>query len=149
MGKVKVAAKNWVVEIEVVDNGTASWVPIGNISNVSPSGSKTRDDTTDNDSGSTAEHLPFHNERSLNVEGFVAIDEDTGELDPGQAALFAAAEDTGYQGLHRFRLTSPSGRTKIARFSVDLSNDEGGTTQQAARWSATLTQSGDPEPEDE
>lgn len=136
MGKVKVLARDWKLEINL-----AGFKEVNGLENFSFGSEKHDAETTTFDSEGWDEHLVAGRGRTLTAEGKYLEDLSNGLRDPGQQAVEDAADLMGGDSLVEFRLTSPAGNIKSFNASVDLS-DMGGENNEATDWGFELLVSG-------
>lgn len=143
MGITKIPARDFTLEIDANygTTGGESWTPIGGLNSLTPSPSTNRADTTDYDAQGVAEHMVMERGSSFSLAGFYLEDAETGERDPGQAAVEAVGRRVGLDSFGRFRLTSPGQNVDTFLGSVEVTSGGGGHNDPAA-WSATITVSG-------
>lgn len=135
----KVPARDWTVEIET--GPTPDFTEVGGLTTLTFGQESEDTDTTDFDSNGEAEHRVMQRGRTLGLEGFYLEDKDSGDRDPGQAAIEALGEKVGEDSISMFRLTSPGGTEKKFRGSVEL-GDVGGGNNDMTSFAATITRSG-------
>ena len=143
MPKVKVLARNWLIEINNGTDVVPEWVRIGGITSFTLSNDKEDTDTTDFDSGGYGDHIVAGRSFEISFEGFFLEDPTDATRDPGQQAVENLADKIGYESLGQFRMTSPSGLAKVYRGSVGVGDVGGGVTD-ATSWGATVTVAGRP-----
>lgn len=143
MPKVKVLARNWLIEINEGTDVAPQWIKIGGINSFTLSNDKEDTDTTDFDAGGYGDHIVAGRSFEISFEGFFLEDPLTGERDEGQQAVENLAEKIGYESLGQFRMTSPSGKAKTYRGSAGV-GDVGGGVNDATSWGATITVAGKP-----
>lgn len=118
-------------------------VVIGGLNSLTHSPSLARADTTSFDSNGHDEHLPASIGATWTLSGFTLEDVDTGDRDPGQAAVEALAQLVGPAGLGYFTVESPGGNTIRFQASAEVTLSGGGHND-AAAWQAVLTMNGEP-----
>lgn len=124
MPPVKVLAKDW--KLEISDMGaTPAFTTVKGLDTFTFSGGKTDADTTTFDSEGWEEHLVAGRSRTLTGAGKY-LEDDSGDQDPGQEMIEQAAEQIGEDSLVDFKLTSPSGKVRSFKASVDLGDIGGG-----------------------
>lgn len=138
---VKVLARDWVAEINTGTEASPVWTKINGIDTLTFGGDKEDADDTDFNSQGWNEHMVVERSKSLTLEGKYLEDPDTGDRDPGQEAVEDLGEKIGYDSLGQFRLTSPGGKIRIFKASVNI-GDIGGGHNDKTSWSAELTISG-------
>lgn len=148
MGKTKVLARNWLIEVDIdplatLPTGTASWKLMGGINTFTISNDKEDTDTTDFNSGGYSEHIVAGRSNEVSFEGFYIEDMATGDRDEGQAAVESYADLIGPDAITQVRLTSPGGKVRqfFGSFGV---GDIGGGNNDATSWGANFTPSGPP-----
>lgn len=144
MTKIKVLARDFPITINTGTTATPVRVPIEGVSSETFNFSKTDAETNDFDSNGWMSHLPAMRGLEISLDGQAALDKDTKEPLPGQAAVEAASRLVGYEGLVEFQFTRPSGRTVTFTASVQCTPFGGGTND-AAKWTATLKVDGEPD----
>ncbi len=129
--------------------GTAddTWTPINGLNSLTHAPSTTRADTSSFDSNGRDEHLPASRGETWTLAGFALEDvsggANSGDRDPGQAAVEANARLVGPAGLTWYQLTSPGGN--IVRFEASAEvTESGGGHNDAAAWQAVLQINGEP-----
>lgn len=143
MPKVKVLARNWLIEINEGTDIAPLWVRVGGVTSFTLSNDKEDTDTTDFDSGGYGDHIVSSRSFEISFEGFFLEDPEDGSRDPGQQAVENLADKIGYASIGQFRMTSPSGIAKVYRGSVGIGDVGGGVTD-ATSWGATVTVAGRP-----
>jgi len=143
MAKVKVLARNWLIEINDGTDVVPVWVRIGGINSFTLSNDKEDTDTTDFDAAGYGDHIVAGRSYEISFEGFFLEDPDDGTRDDGQQSVENLADKIGYESLGQFRMTSPSGVAKTYRGSVGV-GDVGGGINDATSWGATVTVAGRP-----
>lgn len=143
MAKVKVLARNWLIEVNTGTVALPAWTKVGGINSFTVSGDKEDTDTTDFDSGGWGEHIVASRSRSISFEGFFLEDQADGSRDAGQAFIEDASEEIGPDSISQTRITSPAG--KVTEYSGSYSTgDVGGGINDATSWGAEMTVSGKP-----
>jgi hypothetical protein len=96
MPLVKINARD--IQIEVADSSGATWIPVGGLNSAVPNGGENEEvvDTTTFDSGGYYEQEVIQRGATLELEGFLLQDAETGALDPGQSRIDALANQVGF-----------------------------------------------------
>jgi hypothetical protein len=143
MTLVKVAARDWKVEINTGTEATPTWVEVLGLNTLGFGSGKEDRDTTDFKSVGWAEHLVAQRSRTLTLEGYHLEDPADGTRDPGQDAVDAAGKAVGVASLSQYRLTSPGGNIETFHASSNPAERGGGNNDNTS-WGAELTVSGKP-----
>jgi hypothetical protein len=138
MALCKVLARQWPIKISVGGVLTA----INGLDTLTFSNSKTDAPTTTRDENGRESHIVAARGSNIRFDGKYLVDPATGDRDPGQAAVDAAARLYGPDSLVEFSLTDPGGNVMTFNASVAL-NDVGGGMNDATSWGAELTVSGE------
>jgi hypothetical protein len=144
LAQIKVAARDWTVEIQTGVDGTTGepiYTPINELTTLTFGSEKEDRDTTTFNSGGWAEHLVAQRGRTLGIEGYHSEDPATGARDAGQQAVDDHGDKVGADSLAGFRLTSPGGNIKTFMASSNPSEKGGGNNDNTS-WGAELTISG-------
>jgi len=137
----KVLARDATFEINDGTEAVPDWLEIKGVTSLTFNPTKNDADTTDFDSEGVLEHLPASRGLAFTMGGFRLEDRDTGDRDPGQAAVEAYDALVGPDGLASFRITTPAG--DVYAFSASVSvTPHGGGNDDPASWSVTITRSG-------
>jgi hypothetical protein len=140
MGVTKFLARD--LTIEIGDGGSGGgYVEIKGLHSITHAPTSTDAETSDFNSGGRSEHLKAERGDSWTCAGFTLEDVATGDRDPGQAAVEAAAQLIGPAALVPFRITSPGGNTIEFVGSVEVTLSGGGTND-ASAWQAVVRASG-------
>lgn len=139
----KQLARQYTFEINDGTVDVPDWVEITGVNTWAHNPSKNNADTTTFEDEGVTTHLPASRGNSYTLGGLVKYDGDTGERDPGQAAVMAWAERIGPDGLQQFRITEPgdagASYTFLASASVTVG---GGGNDDPSAWSVTVDVSG-------
>lgn len=139
---MKIDARGWVFQVQTGGN---EWTQIGGINSfeLNPGENNETVDTTDFDSDGEYEGEVMQRGASLQLDGHRKKDDDTGETDPGQAAVDALATKKSRESLGsiRFRHDSEDEWTVWPTAYV-VPGSLGGGNNDKTSWSATFTRSG-------
>ncbi|MEA0553759.1 phage tail tube protein [Lysinibacillus irui] len=141
MSTVKVLSRDIIVEINTGTDAVENFVEIKGLNSVTFSSAKSDADTTTFDEGGWGSHIVANRSRSASIAGFYLVDVETGERDPGQAAVEALNEAIGPASIGDFRMKFPGGEVKRFKASVNLA-EVGGGNDDPMPWGAELTISG-------
>jgi hypothetical protein len=136
------ARDNGALDVNTGTHDSPVWTPVAGLNNWSPSPSKNSADTTKFSNGGWASHLPASRSLSMTFSGLKQVDPDTGDRDPGQAAVEALGLLMGPDGLGEFR-HSMVGVVNVFTASVNATVGGGGNDDPDA-WSVELEMSGSP-----
>lgn len=134
--------------VEVSDGSTpATWTEVAGITSSSlnlAENEAVADTTTYASNGYYSEEV-MQRGASLTLGGFVLIDPETGDRDPGQEAVEALGAAVGYdsRGQIRFRMLSASTDWTIWDCTVSL-GEQSGETNAKRTWNATFRRCGQP-----
>ncbi len=134
---VVVLARGWIAEIY----SGAVYVPINGLTEISFSPGVREADITTKDSGDYDEHLIARRTMEVTLKGF-RLESSVGDVDPGQAAVEALAEEVDTASIGQFKLTSPGGTEREFYASARMTA-LGGPIDEGQIWECTLKQSGD------
>lgn len=132
--------------VEVSDGSTpATWTEVAGItsSSLNLAENEAVADTTTYASGGAYSEEVMQRGASLTLGGFVLIDPETGDRDPGQEAVEALGTAVGYDstGRVRFRMLSASTSWTVWDCTVSL-GEQSGETNAKRTWNATFRRSG-------
>lgn len=144
MALVKILARHLSPELNTGTDALPVWTPIGGLTSLTFSTSKTDTDDTDFDSDGEAEHKVAARARSITFAGFYKEDPATGDRDAGQEALLALADAIGYDSLKPFRITTPGGNMTEYSVSARVDGPAGGGLNDNSGFNGELTVSGAP-----
>jgi hypothetical protein len=130
-----------VVAINTGTSGSPTWTAIAGITNVSPDSTADTTDDTDFESGGISATKVVSRSKALTVSGNYLEDPDTGDQDPGQAALYDSGDLIGYDSNTMFKVTSLGGNEYTFEGSVEFTQGGGGTNDNGA-FEAKITISG-------
>lgn len=143
MAKVKVLARNWIIEVNTGTDAVPAWTKVGGINSFTVSGDKEDTDTTDFDNAGWGDHIVASRSRSISFEGFFLEDQTDGSRDAGQEFIEEQSEEIGPDSISETRITSPAGTVTEYRGSYST-GDVGGGVNDATSWGAELTVAGKP-----
>jgi hypothetical protein len=143
MAKLKILARNWLIETDTSTTATPAWTKIGGINTFTLSNDKEDTDVTDFDSAGFSEHMVAARTTEVGFEGFFLEDPADGTRDAGQQFLEDKGELVGPAAMVKIRITSPGKKGKIYTGSIAI-GDVGGGNNDATSWGATMTVSGKP-----
>ncbi len=132
------------LKIEIADPASGgSFVEVKGLNTLSHSPKTTEAPTTDFNSGGHAEHLVAERSEEWTLDGYKLLDPVTGDQDPGQVLVEALAAEISYSSLGTFKITDPAGDTETFTASAEITRPGGGLND-AAKWAAKLSISGQP-----
>ena len=140
----EVLARDFTWEI---DDGADTFVEIGGLTSVEPSGNMNEADTTTYDSEGWIERLAASRSLEISMEGQYQEDPTDGTRDSGQEQVEAAGEKVGTDSKVPFQVTTPGGTTITFEAIVNTQGfglGTGGGNDDPAGWGATLMTSGKP-----
>jgi hypothetical protein len=138
MATTKIPARFFSLDIEI----GYTWTTVKGITGLTPNPSDTNADTGDYDSEGIAEHMVMERGMAFSITGWRLEDVNTGDRDPGQAAIEELAELIGPEANGHFRIKSPGGLIDTFYATVSDVANFGGSKTDPAAWAATLTVSG-------
>lgn len=146
MGEVlsKVLARHFRLEMNTGDDVTPVWVPIKGLTQISPAITKNDADTTDFDADGWLTHLVASRGGSLQLTGQRVEDGETGARDAGQEAIEEAAWAMGHESIKPFRFVRPDATVMLEVLASVGVTPWGGSNDDPAQWSATITFTGEP-----
>ena len=144
MPKVKIPARDIVIEVQSEDEDGEVWVEVGGLTNAVPDKSENEEevDSTTFHSRGQYEQMIMQRGAQLEMEGFTLKDPETGERDEGQAACLAMARTVGYEsvGTVRFRWPmDPEWTVWDATFTL---GEKGGENNDLKAFNCTVVRSG-------
>lgn len=142
MPLVKINARD--IRIEVADSNGTTWVPVGGLNSAVPNGGENEEvvDTTTFDSNGYYEQEVIQRGATMELEGFLLQDPETGAPDPGQSRVEALATQVGFASVGRVRFRHPKDTVwKVWNATFTLGEQGGGNNDKSA-WAVTITRSG-------
>ena len=121
--------------------GVPVWTEIKGVNNYQPTATGNNADTTTFDEDGWQSHIKASRGGSCTIGGMLLSDPDTGDRDPGQAAVEAWALEIGPDSLKQLRVTFPDSSTVLGLASANSTFGGGGTDDPQA-WSVEITYSG-------
>lgn len=136
-----------LVKIEIYSGGM---VEIKGLDTITPQHSTTDADmstrtSVDADGNQVERQLPARRARSWQLEGKYLVDTDSGERDPGQAAVEEFGVKTGTAAITQFRFTPAGGTPETFLGTVVLGDLGGGDKDSPADFKATIRYYGEVE----
>lgn len=138
----------WRLSEYQINAGTEAvpkWLRIGGLTGGNATGSKVDANTTTPEDDGASSHLPAERSQTIQLEGLLGYtNRATGQRDPGQVACEAWAADSsiGPDGLRQIRRIFPDGLGKCVTFKASAVLSDGGTLNEAEKWSLSVTRSG-------
>lgn len=139
---MKIDARGWIFQIK--DKATDTWLDIGGVNTFEedPSEGGETVDTTTFKSDGESESEAMQRGGSLNIEGFKDYDDDTGERDPGQAAVDVLCTKKSRESLGEIRFRHDSFDEWTNWTAHGERGGSGGGNNDKTSWSTTFTRSG-------
>jgi hypothetical protein len=144
MADVKIPARDIIIQVSDGAPSNPTWIGITQLTSATrkPGENEETTDTSNFDSEGEYEQLVMQRGSTLELEGWLRKDDDTGELDDGQARIEVLASLKGVESLGKIRFRHPMD-TQWTNWDATFSQgDQGGETNDLTSWSATVTKSG-------
>ena len=154
MAATKFPARLLGIQIDTAygTTGSPDWVAVGGLVTLTHSPKSASADTSDFDSAGRSEHMVMERGDEWSLSGFAIVDDSTGEPDVGQAACEALGLGVGRASLGRFKMVlkaddDDSSPADVASYLASIEvTKAGGGHNDAAKWSAKVTVSGEVTP---
>ena len=142
----KVLSRDFDISVNTGTSGSPQWTPIAGLDEdgIAWSESGREVDFMDADDGGFAKPVPIGRGYTVTLKGARIEDADTGERDPGQAAVEAVMDEMGPNALLEYKIESPaaSGAEAITFQASATVTPFGGSDK--ATWGAELKVYGQP-----
>ena len=140
MAVTRFLARMLIMKIRT-STGPDVYTTIGGLNNISHSDASVDADTTGFDSEGREESMVAQRGESWNLGGFRQLDVNTGELDPGQEAVDALANEIGPASVGHFMIVYPDGATEDFDATAKRTKPGGGNND-PANWSVVIKVTG-------
>lgn len=141
MPTTKILARDFDFALNTGTIETPVWTDIKGVNSWSHTPTGNDADTTTFDEDGRLSHMKASRGDAFTLDGLYLTDVDTGERDPGQAAVSVWADAIGPDSLKQFRITVPDGTTLTFLASATTTQGGGGKDDPAA-FSIAITASG-------
>jgi hypothetical protein len=146
MTLVKVNARDIILEAQVPDPVTPTWVEVGGLTTATVNLGENAEevDVTDFDSEGAYESEVLQRGATIALEGRLLKDDTTGEGDPGQAQVTSNAGPSalGVASLHQYRHRYPMDTEWRVWTATTVLGEQGGGTNEKVGFAATIRRSG-------
>lgn len=142
----KIDARGYIFEVEsaLVGETPATWLEVGGINSFefNPDENNAVTETTTFASAGQYEGEAMQRGGKITCEGFIEVDDDTGERDPGQARIDELGTKVGRESLGKIRFRHMTEDTWIVWTGFVNPSAVGGGNNDKSKWGFAVTRSG-------
>lgn len=139
----KIPARDIIVQVQDGED-PATWIQVTQLTSATrnPGENEETAETTTFDSQGEYEQYVMQRGATMELEGFLRKDSDTGVKDPGQLRIEQLAKLKGVESIGHLRFRHPMDVEWTKWDATFSQGEEGGGTNDMTSWAATITKSG-------